>query len=220
MNGNGTEDTGVLDDIEDVTESDELEMDEAVSESESAEFLPLPFPGLPFGGGRARRPQVARAQSYFGARPQSVFVTQSQLQSALGKVRNDVARNARAITALNTRANTLQATATRHGQALTRQAKVNERQTRDLRAGLKKLQDNSLMMFLLTRPKTSTTLTTPATVGGATLPAGNKILIQPEKDNSLLLMLALSGGLGGSDGASGGGDSNMLLMVLALSGGL
>jgi hypothetical protein len=220
MNGNGSDAAAALEDIDDMTESDELEMDEAVAESEGAEFFPpfLPIPGLPFGGGgRGRRMPVPG--NYFAARPQSPFVTQTQLQSALTKVRNDVARNARGITALNTRANGLQAVTTRHGRELVKQTKVNERQTRELRAGLKKLQDNSLMMFLLTRPKTTTPVTAANTaLGGAAIPVGNKILIQPEKDNSLLLMLALSGGLGGDSG--GGGDSNMLLMVLALSGGL
>ena len=75
------------------------------------------------------------------------------------------------------------------------------------------------MMFLLTRPKaTAAAVTNPtgAPVDTAIIPAGNKILIQPEKDNSLLLALMLSGGFGGD----GGDGSSGLFLALALTGGL
>jgi len=223
MNGNESNAEAILEDVEDVTESDELEVDEAIAEGEAAEFFPfLPFlaPGL-FGGG-PRRAQVARARPYYMPRPLSNFVTQPQLQGALARVRNDVGRNARAITAVNTRVNGLQAISTRHGRELVKQRSVNAQQAReiarvrtDLKNGLKKAQDNNMMLFLLTRPKATAAVGAGASVGTAPIPADHKILIQPEKDNTLLLALALSGGLGGD-----GGDSNMLLMVLALSGGL
>jgi hypothetical protein len=224
MNGNGS-DTDILDGIEDLDESDDLEMDDEL-EGEGAEFLPFPFPPLPFppfgGGGRSRRPQVGGGRNFFSARPQSYFVTQAQLQSALTKVRNDVAKNGRAITAVNTRINGVQTAAARQGRELVKQSKVNARQARDIvavRTGLKKAQENNLMMFLLTRPKATATAVTNATgfpADTAIIPAGNKILIQPEKDNSLLLALMLSGGLGGD----GGDGSSGLLLALALSGGL
>src|SRR5262245_39871557 len=98
MNGaNGTETASMREDIDDAIESDELDVDEALEE-DPAEFLPflppLPFP-FPFPG--RSRPSVARGRSYFSPQIFSQFVTQPQLQSALTKVRNDVAKNARAI---------------------------------------------------------------------------------------------------------------------------
>ena len=226
MNGNGSEADAILEDIDDLSESDELETDEAIAEGEAAEFLPLPFPPLPFGG-RSRRPAVGGQRSYFGARPQSIFVTQSQLQSALTKVRNDVAKNARAVTAVNTRVNGVQAAAARQGRELAKQSKINTRQGREIvgvRTGLKKMQESNLLMFLLTRPKATAAAVTAAAGGSvdtAVVPQGHKILIQPEKDNTLMLALLLGGGLGGGLGTDSGGDSGSgLLMALALTGGL
>lgn len=223
MNGNGSDADAILEDLDEMTETDELEVDDAIAEGETAEFLPfLPFP--PFGG-RRRRPQVGGGQSYMMARPQAYYVTQPQLQAALTRVRNDVAKNGRAITAVNTRVNGLQTQTARQGRELANQGKINARQTREIAAarteiknGLKKAQDNNLLLFLLTRPKATTAAV--ATTGGfdadgANIPQGHKILIQPEKDNTLLLALALGGGLGGD-----GGDSSGLLLALAISGGL
>lgn len=226
MNGNGVEtETLYDDDIDDATETAELETDEAL-ESDGSEFLPFPFPPIPFPG-RSRGPAPRR--SYAPPAPFGQIVTQPALNAALTKVRNDIAKSSRAIGTLNTRVNGVQGNVTRHAKELAKLNKVNARQDRDIvvarreiKTGLKKAQDASLMMFLLTRPKATAVAPADITIGtgtnALTIEKDTKILVQPAKDNSMLFALLFSGAFGGSDGG-GGSDMSSMVMMMALAGG-
>jgi hypothetical protein len=204
-----------LDELDDLS-SDDLETDEALSEAENEpEFLPIPPSMLGLGGGRGSRPpRTALGQSYYRPRPIANFVTQTQLQSALTRVRNDVRANATGIKAVHRRIVGVEG----------RQAKNNLQQARQIAAvknDLKKTKDMNLIMFLLTRPKTSHNVTSSeATVGGATIPAGSKLVYESGSGSTmlpLLLMFAM-GGLGGDSGGDSG--MNMLLPLMLLQPGL
>jgi hypothetical protein len=177
-----------------------------------------------------RPPQVARNRSYVTPR-MGPFVTQPQLSAALSKVRADTTKNSAAITNVARRVAAVQAVDVRQNRALTKQAKINVRQSKDivaLRKESKKASDMALILFLLSRPKApeeSDALVNPSLVGGVNLKAGTKLLIDTGSGsntnsiNSLLPVLLLMGGLGGSSD-NGSDSSNMLLLALALGGGL
>lgn len=200
-----------LDELDELTDTDELETDEALADAENEpEFLPFLPPSL--FGGRSRSPRVGGRQNYYRPRPMANFVTQTQLQAALTRVRSDVRTNATAIKGVNSRINGVEA----------RQAKNNAQQAKQIavvKNDLKKTREMNLIMFLLTRPKTSDTVTTEGNVAGATVPVGSKIVYESGTGNSMLLPLLLMGGLGG-DGGSDSSMGNVLLPLLLLTGGL
>ena len=212
-------DDAVLEDL-DLETDDE---DDEAAEDDSSEFNPLDPIGVfssggPFGifnrnGGR--RTRTAPNRSYYQPQMQSPFVTQPQFSTALNKVRADVTKNAEAIKTVDVRVAAEQTVNRAQNTALSRQSKINKRQTRQiasLKRDLQQQQQNALLLMLLSRPKSAET-TTQATIGTATIPAGSRVLYEQGKDNSLLLAMVMMGGLGGSDSSSG------LMMALALSGG-
>lgn len=200
--------------VEDVdAESDELESEEDEAESEPTEFWPgfplPPLPPIPGLGGRSRR--SPGRQSYFTPPPTSAFVTQAQLNRALGKVRTDV-RN------VGTRLSRAEATTSRLARDAATQAKVNVRQSKDIaatRVELKKAREMGLMLTLLTRPKTLLATTTPDSIGGADVPVGTKVNVTGGNDISPLLLVAL---MSSQDGGGGFSGMDPLMMVFLLRG--
>lgn len=220
-------DEAVLEDLDIEAEDDE---DDESAEDDSGEFNPFDpigvfSPGGPFGlfgngrGGR-RAPRTAPNRQYYTPQMQP-FVSQAQFSTALNKVRADVTKNAGAIKTVDTRVAAQDAINRGQNRALAKQSKINRKQSVQIAAvkrDVQQAQQNSLMLMLLTRPKATQTAVTGSdfSAGGATVPVGSKILIQPEKDNSMLLAIAMMGGLGG--GSDSGGQS--MFLALALSGGL
>lgn len=183
--------------------------DESIAEDEEALLESLP-PSPFIRGRRQRPPTVASNRSYFTPR-MSPFVSQPQLASALAKIRSD-------IKTLSTRVTAEQAVNVRQNRELMRQNKTNIRQDKEivgLKKGLKKASDMSLLLLLLSKPKTTSPTIAEDNVGGVPVPVGSKLLVETGKDNTLLLALMLSGGLGG-----GNESDNTLLLALALGGGL
>jgi hypothetical protein len=89
--------------------------------------------------------------------------------------------------------------------------------------GVESMQGNIQMMTLLpllASPK-PLEVTTATTIGGTAVPAGTKLQVAGDGIMSLLPLLLLSGGLGGSTGsapAQGGGMGDpMMMVVLAMA---
>lgn len=212
-------DEAVLEDLD--LESENGEDDESYDEpTEFNPFDPLGIMGGgPFGlGSRGRRaPRTASNRQYYSPQFQP-YVTQQQFSSALNKIRSDVTQNSAAIKAVDSRVAAEQAINKAQNKALSTQSKINKRQSvqiAQVKRDLQQTQQNSLMLMLLTRPKTLGPTTASDTVGGVTVPTGSNLLYTSGKDNSLMLALLMMGGLGGS-----GDSGNMALMALALSGAL
>jgi hypothetical protein len=210
-------DEDILEYDESIDEGD-YESDESYDDSESAEFLPLPLPGFPspFGGARRSSPRTGGNQNFFRPPVLGQFVTQPQLRGALDRVRTDVKTNATAIKSVDAKVAAAEVVNRRQTQELAKQRQINQKQQRAIagvRNELKKTKDMSLMMLLLTQPKTSKELTADATIGGITVESGSKFLVQSGDSNPMLLPLLLMGGMDG-------GSDNSMLMVLALTGGL
>lgn len=216
---NGYEASPLIEDIDEDIDVEEIEATE-YDEGVEAEFLPFPPFPFPFPGRTRTRPRVAGPGGYYRPPATVNFVTQAQFRDALDKVKRDVSSNAAGIKSVNGKVVTAHALINRHSQELGKQNKINARQSKviaGVRDEVKKARDMGLIMFLLTRPKATATATeSDFKANGAVVPKGNKILYAPEKDNTLMLGLLLSGGLGGSSGDSMSG----LLTVLAITGGL
>jgi hypothetical protein len=183
----------------------------------AASLVPFPFR-------QPTRPspaQVARPTTYIPPAPAaSPFVTQAAFSSAMSKIARDVRKNSSAIATVGNRVSSVEGVNAQQTRELAKQSKASARQEKEItgvKKDLKKTNDNALLMTLLSRPKTLSPTTTTANVGGAPVPPGTKLQYTSGNDNSLLLALMLSGGLGGS---GGGDDNNMLFLALALSGGL
>lgn len=208
----------LLDDDELAAEDDEND-DESVAEDD--EFLPLPFPGLPgfpspFGGGR-RSVRSAPNRSY--APPgMTLWVARPEFNQALSKIRADIAKNSTGIRQVNTRVAAEAAVNARQNQAIVKQNKALTAQAKALagvRKEVKKAKDNALLMALLSRPKTLDPVKEDTTIllgTGETIeiPKGTRIAYEPDKNNSMFLLLALMGGF----------DDGMALPLLLLAGGL
>lgn len=208
-------DDGLLENVETILEDDESDSDfeSMMSEDdESAEFLPFPFP---FSNGRSRQNRVGGGQNYYRPRPNGTYVTQPQLQAALTRVREDVRRHANAINSVNHRVNTMQTTVTRQSKEISKHGKMiaaHAKQIAHTNKELKKEREKSLMLYLLSRPKSTDPTTGTANVGGVSVPTGSRVLYNTGEDNTLLLLL-LMGGLGG-DSSSGSSDFNPLMLLL------
>lgn len=210
-------DETVLEDLD--IEAEDEEDDEAV-EDEAAEFNPLDplglFGGGPFGLGNRRRraPRTASGRQYYSPQFQP-YVTQQQFSTALTRIRTDVTRNSTAIKAVDTRVAAEQAVNRAQNKALATQSKINKRQSAQIaqvKRDVQQAQQNSLLLMLLTRPKSLGPTTATQDIGGVDLPVGSNVLYTSGKDNSMLLAIMLMGGLGG-----GGDSGNQALMALAFA---
>ncbi len=169
---------------------------------------------------RRRRPvRTGRGAGYYRARPSGRYVTQTQLQSALGKISKDVKANAVGIKTVGGRVDAVSAEQKKQGEVLKKQAGERKQEIGKLKSGL---QMASILPLVTSKPPITTTATD--TIGGVSVATGTKIAIAPDALTALLPMFLLGDGLGGSSsgsgGNSGGDSSNMLILLLALSGGL
>lgn len=218
MNGNGyTEDIF----IEDYLDEDIFE-DLAIFEDDDADFAEL-FGEDDFGEdddaerrrrrrrGRQRRrsaPRTGGQKRYSRPRPSNKYVTQTQLQTALERVRKDVKTNGDAIRKVNARVNTINSRVDSQAAALKKEITERKKETDKLK--------NNIQLATLLPLLSKKSITTTSAVGG--IPAGTKLATEGDSLSTLLPILLLGDGLGGS--GSGGDSSNTLVLALALSGGL
>lgn len=227
MNGNGyVEDIFIEDDLD-----DDIFEDMDIFEDDEMDFAELFGEDDEFGedddaerrrrrrrrGRRRRRrrsPRTGGRSRYSRRRPSSRYVTQTQLQSALERVRKDVKTNGTAIKKVNTRVNTVNSRVDSQADALKKEVSERKKDT----AKLKNNIQMATLLPLLTKKGGLPATTAEDTVGGTPVPAGTKLATEGDSLSSLLPILLLGDGLGGS--GSSNDSSNSLLLVLALSGGL
>lgn len=157
-----------------------------------------------------RRPvPTGKGAGYYRPRVENKVVTQAQLQSALAKISKDVKANAAGVKAVGARVDTLAAEQRKQGEVLKKEAADRRREMAKLKSNL---QMSALLPLLMSK---SITVAKEATIDGTTIPAGTRLAVAP--DTMAMLLPLLMGG----DGLGGGGDSsNTLLLALAVSGGL
>jgi hypothetical protein len=191
-------------DVESDEAYDEMfESDEAVDESDEAARS----------WSRPQRPKVASGKNLYSPRPQSQYVTQAQLQTALAKVGSQVRTNSNAISQFGSRLTG--ATATLKKESVDRKKDINA-----VRSNLSQTQQMTAILPLLTQPQSI-----PDTDTGSAL-SGQNVLVAGNNNLSLLLPLLLltsigdgsstSSGGGGLFGGSGGDNSTMLMLALVL----
>jgi hypothetical protein len=139
-------------------------------------------------------------------------VTQTQYQSTLKKISEDVKANAAAIKTVSARVDSLAADQKKQAELLKKDGFGRKKELAQLKNGL---QMASILPLITSK---SITLASATEIGGTQVAAGTKISVAPDALTALLPMFLLGDGLGG--GGSGGDSNNMLIMALALSGSL
>jgi hypothetical protein len=176
---------------------------------------------------KSRRPPppTSSGNGLYQQRP-SGNVTQAQLQTAMARVGAQIKTNSDAIKTLNARVATVSSDQARHAAALRKEAADRKRETAALRNQVQRASQNSLLLFLLTQPKTVGPTTTADKVGGVDVGVGTKLVVQQgDGASSLLPILLLAGGLGGGGGGGGDGQASTNegidpLVAVAMMGGL
>src|SRR5215218_8228999 len=109
------------------------------------------------------RPRTATGRGMYTPRPQGNYVTQTQLQTALAKVGEQLRTNSNAIAAVTTRVNTVAA-----GQT---------KQIAALRSELNNTRQMSILPLLLSRPPAieSLAIKSATDAAGTTIPPGSNI---------------------------------------------
>ncbi|MBW4655833.1 MAG: hypothetical protein KME20_22750 [Kaiparowitsia implicata GSE-PSE-MK54-09C] len=161
---------------------------------------------------RAPAPRTATGNQLFRPRPNSQYVTQTQLQSALARVGGQIKTNADAIKTINTRLNTVSSEQTRQAALLRRESSERKKQDDLIKQDMRQKIELLTLLPLLSRPSSET-----IQVGERSV----EVLTKSNNTLSMLLPLLLMGGMGGSSagGSSGLGDNNsMMLMALVLMG--
>jgi hypothetical protein len=159
--------------------------------------------------GRARPSPARPPGNYVPPQPAtSQYVTQQQLQTALAGVRQDMQKNATAISAIGSQVDAL-STRTR-------------RDIGRLRDEFKNTTQMLMLLPLLTQQKSLTVPRDIAGVGGApgaapAIPANTKLATASDGFSAMLPLLLLSGGLGGGSTGGSGQDNNMMMLVLAMT---
>jgi hypothetical protein len=165
------------------------------------------------------RPRVATGQNLYRPRPQTRFVTQAQLQTALAKVSGQIRTNSNAIRQVGNRVSAAAA-------AIKKETSERKKDLEKVRNALSQTQQMAAILPLLTQPKSVKPKTT------TDFDTGTNVLVDGSNTMSLLLPLLLltsigdgsgtGGGLFGGTGSIGGTDNTMmmLLVVLAISGAL
>jgi len=164
----------------------------------------------------SRRPKVASGRSAFSPRPQSQYVTQTQLQTALAKVGSQISTNSAAISKVSGQVSQVMS-------ALKKEAADRKKDSAALKNNLSQTQQIAAILPLLTQAP-SIGPTSGLSADG--IPDGTKLLSGGGSTLSLLLPLLLLTGIGDGSGGTGGlfGSSSdnsslmMLVLVLALSG--
>jgi hypothetical protein len=193
-------------DVESDEAYDEMfESDEAMDESDEAARS----------WSRPQRPKVASGKNLYSPRPQSQYVTQAQLQTALAKVGSQVRTNSNAISQFGSRLSST--TASLKKEAVDRKKDLNA-----VKSNLSQTQQMTAILPLLTQPQS--VLDNDA---GSSL-NGQNVLVASNNSLNLLLPLLLLTSIGGDGSSSsggcgqfgGGGGDNSTLLMLALVLGL
>lgn len=171
-------------------------------------------------GGRFPQPQTAPDRGSYKPQPTTdVYVKKSELARATMELDKKIATNAVAIKQGNARLNTVADQQAGHAMAI---KKENTERKKDIKDLCQKLELLTLLPLLTGRTTRELTAATESLPAG--LQKGDKVLIDSDGLNSVLPLLLLGGCGGGGGGGLGlggeGGSSNTLLLVLALSGGL
>lgn len=205
MNGNGYE---MYDDVlESLEEVGDYEFDD-----ELTAFLEDDEAKRARRGGRRPVP-AGKGANYYKQRPTDRYVTQAQLQSALGKISKDVKANAAGVKTVGARVDTVNAEQKKQSDVLKKEIVARKKDLSKLKSGI---QMASILPLVTSK---SIVTTSEATIGGVTVPAGTKLAVAPDTLSALLPMFLLGDGLGGGGGESGD-SSNMLFLALAVGGGL
>lgn len=176
---------------------DEAWGDEAYEPEARGRGRGRPSPAPPRGGGYAPSPPAT-----------SQFVNQVEFQKSMNAVREDMQKNARAITAVGSQVDAL-------GSRVRREVSRAREEAR-----------NTTQMLALLPLLTQKSLTTSQNIDavgndgkptGTVIPAGTKLALSPDSIGAILPLLLISGGLGGASSSGGSSDNNMLLLVLALT---
>jgi hypothetical protein len=194
----------------------DYEADEALDEMfESDEGIDEAFDEAARSWSRPRPPKTASGKGLYAPRPQTQYVTQAQLQTALAKVGAQVRTNSTAISQISGRASVAVATAKK--ESLDRKKEITA-----VKNNLSQTQQMAAILPLLTQPKSVGPVSGLAADG---IPDGNKVLVDSGSTTNLLLPLLLMTSMGDSSGSGGGGlfgggSDNSSLLMLALVLGL
>jgi len=167
---------------------------------------------------RPRAPKTANGRGLYTPRPQTQYVTQAQLQTALAKVGAQVRTNSNAISQIGGRASAAAAAAKK--ESMDRKKDIS-----GVRSNLSQTQQMAAIMPLLTQPQSTGPV---KGLSGDGIPDGTNLLINSGSTTSLLLPLLLMTSIGDGSGSSsgggglfgGGGDSTSTMLMLALVLGL
>jgi hypothetical protein len=188
----------------------DYEADEALDEMfESDEAIDEALDEAARSWSRPRAPKTASGRGLYAPRPQTQYVTQAQLQTALAKVGAQVRTNSTAISQIGGRAAAAAAAAKK--ESLDRKKDVTA-----VKSNLSQTQQMAAIMPLLTQPKSVGPVT-----GVPGVPEGSKVLVDSGTSNLLLPLLLMtsvgdSGGSGGGLLGGGSDNSNMLMLALVL----
>jgi hypothetical protein len=171
---------------------DEAWGDEAYEPEARGRGRGRPAPAPPRGGG-------------YAPGGQGQWVNQVDFQKSMNAVRDDMQKNARAITAVGA---SVDALSTRVRREITRTQNESRNTTQML-----------ALLPLLTQKTLTTSADLTANDGTTTvIPQGTKLAESPDSIGALLPLLLISGGFGGtSSGPSGQDNNNMLMLVLLLT---
>src|SRR5260370_30873047 len=160
------------------------ETDEAYDEGvdESDEAYDEAMPRIRFGG----RVQTAPRQTAYRPRPNNNFVTQTQLQAALGRVSSQIAVNSNAIKTVESRVRSVSTEQVRITGALRKEVSDRKKEEESLRKELQSTRELAVILPLL---------------------GGNPLI--------RLLALGGGSFLGGGGSGSGDSTGNLLILALA-----
>lgn len=163
--------------------------------------------------GRRPRPRTASGRNLSTARPQGGAVTQAQLATAMAKVSEQIQTNSRAISTLTTRVEAVSAEQAKQLAAMrkeiTQRKRHDDAQKKDFQQKLQWL----LLLPLLIEPKSEQIKVSDANGDSKTI---DVLVKEDDAFKTLLPVLLIGGGLGGS-GSDGGTDTTMpLLLALTL----
>jgi hypothetical protein len=169
------------------------------------------------------RPKTASGRNLYSPRPQTQYVTQAQLQTALAKVGSQVRTNSNAISQVGGRL----AAAT---AAMKKESGDRKKDLTAVKNNLSQTQQMAAILPLLTQPGHITTSQPVMDSTGTTtiINSGTELLVGSDSNTNLLLPMLLltsvgdgsSGSGGGGLFGGGGGDGNSSLLMLALVLGL
>jgi hypothetical protein len=164
---------------------------------------------------RPARPRVASGKNLYTPRPQTQYVTQAQLQTALAKVGSQVSTNSRAISQVGGRIASI-------SSMLNKETGDRKKDITGTRNSLTQISQMAAILPLLTQPKSVSD-----TDAGSSL-SGQNVLVDSGNSMNLLLPLLLMSSVGdgnspgSSSGNSGGlfgtGDNSTLLMLALVLG--